>query len=352
MQGWNHLSKDLTFRPQPRLPEYLKTKPRMRLADLPTPLQELKRLSSELGGPQIFIKRDDLTGLATGGNKTRKLEFIMADALAKGADCVITAGGPQSNHCRQVAAAAARIGMKCHLVIGSAKPQDPAGNLFLDRILGAEIHWTAKENRENKMEKLATELPSSGLSPYVIPVGGSNYIGAMGYIAAVFELKEQIETASLHIDHIIFATSSGGTQAGLIVGAALANLETQLLGISIDQLPDDNDETDFQFKAHIASIANEVTKCSGLKKTFSTPDVNINYDYLGQGYGVVGDLEREAIRLLARTEGILVGPVYTGRALGGLIDLIRQEKFGTDEKILFWHTGDESALHGYVEALI
>jgi len=350
MSRWEQISNDLVERSQSHFPDSLKNQPRLALANIPTPLQEARRLSKALGGPQILIKRDDLTGLATGGNKTRKLEFLMADALDHGADCVITAGGPQSNHCRQTAAAAARASIDCHLVIGGDPPQRPEGNLFFDQIFGARIHWVSKERREKRMDELATELRSEGTTPYVIPVGGSNPIGALGYVAAMFELLEQFSAARRSVDHIVFATSSGGTQAGLVLGASLTGYGGKVTGISIDQVPDD--ESSFKYREFVRDTANSAAEHLGVPNRFVNDDIFIDYDYLGGGYGVVGDLERGAVRLLARTEGILVGPVYTGRALGGLIDLVRKGAFRADETVLFWHTGGETALHAYIEDFI
>ena len=327
----------------------LNAMPRFRLAKLPTPLDELPNLTRALGGPQLLIKRDDLTGLATGGNKTRKLEFLIADAISQGADAVITAGGPQSNHCRQTAAAAAIAGLQCHLVLGG-EPQPSLGNLLLDQLLGARIHWTPKPNRPARMQSLAEELRATGKQPYVIPVGGSTAIGALGYVAAMFELVGQLAEQGRGADHLIFATSSGGTQAGIVLGARLAGFTGKVTAISIDQIPDD--QSDERFLAGVCDIAHGAAQLLGSNVRLTTADFDANYDYLGAGYGVVGDLEREAIRLLARTEGILVGPVYTGRAAGAMIDLIRRGAFAKDETILFWHTGDDAALHAYAEELL
>jgi D-cysteine desulfhydrase len=298
----------------------------------------------------MLIKRDDLTGLATGGNKTRKLEFLIADALDKGADTVITAGGPQSNHCRQTAAAARKVGMSCHLVFGSDPVEALSGNLFLDTLLGAELHWTPKGTREKKMESVAEELRSKGATPYIIPVGGSNSVGALGYVTAMHELMEQLRVAEVAIDHIVFATSSGGTQAGIVVGAKMVGYQGKITAISIDQVPDEQD--DFKYQQFVLGIANAVVEKLRYNYQFSTKDLPINYDFLGAGYGVVGDSERKAIRALAQSEGILVGPVYTGRALGGLMSLIECGQINKNEKVLFWHTGDESALHAYVHDLV
>jgi len=325
----------------PALPATLAARPRFALAHLPTPIQPLDRFSKALRGPEIWIKRDDLTGLATGGNKARKLEFLFGDALSKGADAIITAGGPQSNHCRQTAAAAARADLECHLVFGGSSDSPLIGNRFLDQLLGAQEHWTPKGTRDAKMTELAHELMDHGKKPYVIPVGGSNSIGALGYVTAMYELNRQLESERLQFDYLVFATSSGGTQVGIVVGAKLTGSEAKILPISIDQIPGD-------FSAFVLSVAEGVNSELKLGLNLSVDDMPLNCDYLGQGYGVVGDSEREAITLLARTEGILVDPVYAGRALAGLIDLVRRQRFKLDERVLFWHTGGETALHAYV----
>jgi len=334
----------------PERPAILADRPRLGLANLPTPIERLVRFSKALGGPEIWIKRDDLTGLATGGNKARKLEFLIGDALSQGADAVITAGGPQSNHCRQTAAAAARAGIECHLVFGGSSDRPLIGNRFLDWLLGAQEHWTPKGTRDAKMADLAQELTAQGKMPYVIPVGGSNSVGALGYVAAMYELRWQLDQISRRFDHLVFATSSGGTQAGVVVGAKLTNCESKIIAISIDQVPDGT--SSFDYKAFVLSIAQGVNADLDLGLTLSLADFPIQYDYLGQGYGVVGDPEREAIKFLAQTEGILVDPVYAGRGLAGLIDLIRRQKIRKDETVLFWHTGGEAALHAYVDDLI
>lgn len=326
--------------------------PRVPLAHLPTPIFEWPRLSAALGGPRLWVKRDDLTGLATGGNKTRKLEFLFADALAKGADCVITAGGPQSNHCRQTAAAAAQLGLEAHLVLGGSPPppEDYQGNLFLDRVLGAHVHFVPKDQRNPKMEALAEELRAAGKSPYVIPVGGSNAVGTLGYVAAMFELAEQLNAMDTAFDRIVMATSSGGTQAGLTLGARLIGFDSfrgrgPVTAISIDQQPENADT--FTFRDHVRDTANATAEILGTDVRLSDEDLPINHHYLGGGYGVVGPPEVEAVNLLAALEGALVGPVYTSRALAGLIDLIRKGEVEKDENILFWHTGGDAALHAY-----
>lgn len=326
----------------PDLPASLADQPRVSLAALPTPLQEAHRLSRTLGGCRILIKRDDLTGLAAGGNKVRKLEYLIADAIEHGADCVITAGGPQSNHCLQTAAAASSAGLGCDLVLGGEPPQEPRGNLLLDAIHGATIHWAPWERRGLVMDQLASELRFTGSIPYVIPIGGSNAVGSVGYVTAMFELRDQLAAASCSVDHILFATASGGTQAGLVAGAALTAFPGKVTGIAIERVD----------RAHVAAVASATAEGLGADRRFCEEDIQVNDDYLGGGYGVVGDLERNAVEFLARTEGILVGPVYTGRALGGLMDMVRKGAFDRGETVLFWHTGDQNALHAYAQEFI
>ncbi|MHB1293461.1 MAG: D-cysteine desulfhydrase family protein [Anaerolineae bacterium] len=323
----------------------LKSLPRVSLGCWPTPLYELERLSRTLGGPHILIKRDDLSGLATGGNKTRKLELLIADALQQGADTVITAGAPQSNHAMQTAAAAARFGLQCVLVLGPRAPQRWNGNLLLDRLLGARIRWAGDRDRYTVMEEVAAEERAAGRKAYIIPYGGSNAIGAAAYALAMDELMRQLVQRGTHLDHIVFASSSGGTQAGMVVGARAYNLDGRILGISVDKPAD-------AFRPVVLELARLTAAFLDLPLEITAEDITINDSYLGGGYAVLGDAEREAIRLVARTEGLVVDPVYTGRAMAGLIDLIRRKAFGKDETVLFWHTGGTSALFAYAEGLL
>ncbi len=312
--------------------------PRTPVAHLPTPLEPMPRLSTALGGPELWIKRDDQTGLAGGGNKTRKLEYLAADAQAKGAKTLITGGAAQSNHCRQTAAAAARTGLRAVLVLGG-QPQQLTGNVLLDRLLGAELVWTGDGNRDATMQSTFKREQAAGNKPYLIPYGGSNAIGAAGYTAAAEELAAQIETLELpHFDRIVFASSSGGTHAGLAVGARALNLPGQVLGISIDKpLVELTDNI-------VARLATATAALLELNHTFNAADIHANADYLGGGYGVMAEPETEAIHLFAKTEGVLIDPVYTGRAAAGLIDLIRKGDIGKNERVLFWHTGGTPAL--------
>jgi D-cysteine desulfhydrase len=322
--------------------------PRFRLAQLPTPLETLGRLSSELGGPTLLIKRDDQTGLALGGNKTRKLEFLVGQALAQGADTLVTAGAAQSNHCRQTAAAAAKAGLACELILNGKKPEIPTGNLLLNELFGAGEHWIERSQRPARLRELPEQLRARGRRPYVIPVGGSNGVGATGYVVAMMELAEQLRSSHQRVDHVVFGSSSGGTQAGIVLGARVAGFTGQLHGLSIDK---DNPEHE-AYEIEVAQIANECAEYIGAAVRLAKADVQVVYGYKGEGYGVVGDLEREAIRLMARREGIILDPVYAGRAFGALIDLIRKRVFRRGETVLFWHTGGAPALFAYAESVV
>jgi len=306
---------------------------RIKLAQLPTPIQALPRLSSLLGGPRLFIKRDDLTGLGFGGNKTRKLEYLVADALAKGCRTLISTGAVQSNHCRQVAAAAAGLGLDCVLVLAGEKPIEPQGNLFLDLLSGSEVIFVPKDQRDQALAELTRQAEAENRKPYLIPYGGSNAIGAMGYRQAMFELLEQ----DLDPDWIVFATSSGGTQAGMLLGARETSSRAKLLGISVDKPA-------WEFAKTVAKIANAGAELLQLDIRFHPEEVIVNDSYCSAGYGVLTSAEKEAILLFARYEAILLDPVYTGRAAAGLVDLIRKDFFKPDEKVLFWHTGGTPAL--------
>lgn len=329
--------------------QILNSMPRARLAHLPTPVEPLPNLSKHLGGPELWIKRDDQTGLATGGNKARKLEYLMGEALRIRADSVITAGSTQSNHARQTAAAAAKCGLECHLVLyapGASPPANLSGNVLLDVLLGASIHWTEEHApyRET-ISQVEETLRAQGKQPYVVPYGGSSRVGMMGYVTAIQELADQA-TVTGELDTVVFASSSGGTQAGLIVGSYLTGWlgKVQLLGISVD-------EREATLGPRVANLVNEGAQALGLNWWVNDDVADINDDYLGGGYAVVGDAEREAIQLLAQCEGILADPVYTGRALAGLIDLVRQGQFKTGQRVLFWHTGGAAALFAFESEL-
>lgn len=329
----------------------LKTLPRLPLAHLPTPLEPLSRLRAALEAenagrpaPLLWVKRDDQTGLASGGNKTRKLEYLLAEALAGEADVVLTVGAPQSNHCRQTAAAAARAGLRCVLVLGGNAPRLEGGNLLLDRLFGAEIVWAGERDRLALLAETAQAQAAAGHRPYVITYGGSSALGAAGYAAAMLELLEQAGACELAVDHVVVASSSGGTQAGLAVGAWAAGFTGQIHGISIDRRAG-------EFQPALAELATQTASLLGLPRVFQAEEMIVHDAYLGGGYGVLGEPERAAIRLLAASEGLLADPVYTGRALAGLLDLIRQGRFQAGETVVFWHTGGLPALFAYAGQL-
>jgi len=316
---------------------------RIVLAHLPTPIEPLPRLTNLLQGPRLFIKRDDLTGLGLGGNKTRKLEYLAADALAQGCRTLITTGAVQSNHCRQVAAAAARLGLGCILVLAGEDPGMRQGNLLLDELSGAKLVFVPKEERDQRLQQAFTHAEENSMQPYIIPYGGSNPIGVQGYIQAMQELRDQ----NLQPDWIVLASSSGGTQAGLILGAQQTGFSGRILGISVDK-------SEEELESLIAKLASQTAAWLGIDKKIESEDVLVNDAYCQAGYGVLQPVETEAIRLFARTEGILLDPVYTGRAAAGLIDLIRKGFFSPDETVLFWHTGGIPALFAepYASALL
>ncbi len=316
---------------------------RYSLAHLPTPIEPLARLTRHLGGPELWIKRDDLTGLAGGGNKTRKLEFLVAAAQAQGCDHLITMGAVQSNHCRQTAAAAAKAGMGCSLVLRGEKPvQDSRrnGNLLLDQLLGAHIYWSGEKKPTAVAEAVAANQKKLGRTPAIIPYGGSNVVGATSYVWAMQEAMTQLEQMRLNFDFIVFASSSGGTQSGIVLGAHVYGFRGRVLGISVDSAAE-------SLKTKVASLATATAAHLSLGTVSLADRVEVNADYIEPGYAVLTETEREAIQLTAQMEGILLDPVYTGRAMGGLIDLIRWGAFTRGQKILFWHTGGFPALFAY-----
>lgn len=318
---------------------------RIALAHLPTPLEKLGRLSKHLGGPELWIKRDDQTGLGGGGNKVRKLEFLLAEALAHGCDHIVTTGAPQSNHCRQTAAAAARCGLGCSLVLRGHPPANLSGNILLDQLLGAHLYWAGDQTAGERATEVLEMLRARGRRPYLIPLGGSNVLGATAYVLAMQELTTQLATVGLSVDFIVFATSSGGTQAGMVLGAQVYGFSGRVLGISVEHPAD-------YVSAQVGALATATATHLGLEPLPLADRVEVNDDYVGEGYAVMGAPEREAIQLMARMEGILVDPVYTGRALAGLIDLSRWGAFTRRHTILFWHTGGWPALFAYADLLL
>ena len=328
--------------------------PRALLGFFPTPVVELARLSALLDGPKLWMKRDDQTGLALGGNKTRKLEFLIGAALAAGADTVVTGGAAQSNHCRQTAAAAALCGLECHLALGGTAPAEIAGNLLLDRLFNARIHWAGDARKGETIPHICAELEREGRKPYVIPYGGSNPIGAAGFVEALHEINQQSPGLSESFTHVVVASSSGGTQTGLMVGKALYGGDFEIVGIAIDKAPTANNErTEARsFSDAVLALANETAKYLEVDRSFSDRDLILRSEYVGDGYGVVGDVEREAIATVAQQEGVLLDPVYTGRAMGGLLDMIRTGELTKGDRVLFWHTGGAPALFAYSDRLL
>lgn len=321
--------------------------PRVRLAHLPTPLEEATRLAEVLGGPRIWIKRDDLTGLALGGNKARKLELLLADAQAQGCDVVVTVGAIQSNHARMTASACARLGMRAVLVLGGEAGEEAQGNLLLDRLFGAELRIVDTSEDyilDGVLEDTAREYARHGHRPYVIPRGGSNALGAAAYLAAFVEFVGQCNALGIRPTAIVHATSSGGTQAGLLCGALLCGSSTQVVGISAGPPRD-------RCVQRIVGIAQELVGRLGLALRVHPDDVIVYDEFVGPGYAIPTPEGVRAIHLLARTEGVLLDPVYTGKAMAGLVGLCEQGRFGPHDTVVFWHTGGQPALFAYARDL-
>ncbi|MDB5441803.1 MAG: 1-aminocyclopropane-carboxylate deaminase [Phenylobacterium sp.] len=322
----------------------------VRFAHLPTPLEPLPRLSEALigrsgGGPDLWVKRDDCTGLAGGGNKTRKLEYLLGDALANEADTLVTQGAVQSNHVRQTAAAAARFGLACEVILEARTGSDAAdytrsGNVLLDELLGARIRTVPGGTDMNQaLAEVAAEVAERGGRPYVIPGGGSNIIGALGYVECALELVVQANEAGLEIDRIVTATGSAGTHAGLVAGLAVMGADIPVLGIGV-RAPRDVQE------ANVFKLAQDTADLLGHRDRVTREMVIADCDYVGAGYGLVDDAVIEALKLAARTEGLLLDPVYTGKAMKGLIALSKQGRFD-GETVVFLHTGGAQGLFAY-----
>jgi L-cysteate sulfo-lyase len=324
--------------------------PRVSLAHLPTPLEYLPRLSEHLGGPEIYVKRDDCTGLATGGNKTRKLEFSMGEALQQGADTVITVGAIQSNHVRQTAAAACKLGLKCEVLlehrIGSpSKIYTTSGNIFLDKIFGANLReYPGGTNFDDAMAVVADEVRAGGGNPYIIPGGASNSVGALGYVDCGVELLQQFSEQDLLVDHIVTATGSAGTHAGLAVGLRGCGSEISIQGFGVNAAKDVQEERVFK-------LAVETAELVGSPGCVVRDDIVADCNYIGPGYGEPTELMNEAVLMLARFEGLLFDPVYSGKALAGMIDYVRKGRFTKAEKIVFLHTGGSAGLFAYADSL-
>ena len=320
--------------------------PRVRFAHLPTPLEPMANLTRLLGGPQLYVKRDDCTGLATGGNKARKLEFLIGDALVQSADTLITHGAVQSNHVRQTAAAARRYGLRCAALLerrvpGSDPQYETSGNVLLDRLLGAELRFVAAgTDMDAACAELAEAMRAGGARTYYIPGGGSNQVGALGYVNAALELLQQANDLGLRIDCVVHGTGSTGTQAGLVCGLEGASAGIDVLGICVRRPAAAQEEAVYQ-------TARATAEHVGIRGGLARARVRANGDYVGPGYGVPTAATIEAIRLAALHEGLLLDPVYSGKAMAGLIDLCRQGYFTRDQNIVFLHTGGAAALFAY-----
>ncbi|NDD11295.1 MAG: D-cysteine desulfhydrase [Betaproteobacteria bacterium] len=323
--------------------------PRLRITHGPTPLEFMPRLTEVLGGPNLYIKRDDCTGLGSGGNKTRKLEFLMADALRQDADTVITQGATQSNHARQTAAIAVKLGMRCEILLEDRTgfQEDnykKSGNVFLDHLYGASVQELPGGTDMNAaMTALADKLRASGRKPYIIPGGGSNPIGALGYVTCALELVNQFNTQDLRVDCLVHATGSAGTQAGLVVGLEGTRSQIPVLGIGV-RAPKEAQET------NVFNLAMKTADLLGVPGCVKRESVVANCDYVGDGYGIPTPGMIEAVTMAARLEGILLDPVYSGKGMAGLIDLCRNGHFKKGDNVVFLHTGGAVALYGYMDS--
>ncbi len=331
------------------LRERLAQLPRVALANLPTPLEPCPRLSKELGGVQVYIKRDDLTGLATGGNKSRKLEFLLGDALSRGADCVITGAAIQSNHCRQTAAACAKLGLECYAVLAPSVHNEMQGNLLLDHLLGAHVRLTPGMDRggiQVVADKLEIDLRREGRKPYRIDLqhGEARILAGAGYLNGMMELEDQIAALPNRPGAIVTTSGTGGTQAAIALAVKALGLPYRVVGIS-------NRKPAEQAKIDVASAANGMANRFGIPTSMSLEEVVVLDDYVGEGYALPTQAALDAIALVARTEGILLDPVYTGKAMAGLIDLARKRELDPDEPVVFLHTGGIPALFAYHEEI-
>lgn len=325
--------------------------PRRRYTEGVTPIEKLENFSKALGGPTIYIKRDDLLGLTSGGNKTRKLEFLMADAIAQGADTILTCGAVQSNHCRLTLAAAVKEGLKCQLILeervpGSYKPEG-SGNNFLFNLLGVEKTYVVPGGSDmlGELEKLAEKLRAKGKKPYIVPGGGSNAIGSTGYVACAQEIMDQLFDLGINIDHMVCPSGSAGTHAGIVAGMTGINANIPVTGVSV------NRSKEVQTDA-VWNLAKATAERVGVHNEITRDLVQVTDEYVGPGYSLPSDEMVEAVQLLARTEGILLDPVYTGKVMAGLIGMIREGKFKKEDNVLFLHTGGSPALYAYTETIL
>ncbi len=319
--------------------------PRFPLALLPTPLVEAPRLSRVLGGPRMFFKRDDMTGFGFGGNKVRGLEYYIADALVKDADVIVTGAGPQSNHIRATSAAARVAGLDIVAVMHDTRPAETQGNLLLDELLGVELRFTNNPDRrfvDTKIEETAEELRRSGRRPYVVPRGGASALGALGYVECVRELDAQLKAMDVQPDWLVLATGACGTQAGLIAGAKILGAAYSVLGVTVSRPVEECIQRITRFAVEAAQLAGHAIEVQ-------FEDVVVQDGFIGPGYGIPTPEGVEAIRLVARTEGIFLDPTYTGKAMAGLIAEIRPGHILREETVVFLHTGGEPALFAHPE---
>jgi L-cysteate sulfo-lyase len=324
--------------------------PRVALASLPTPLEPLPRLSAFLGGPRILVKRDDQTGLAMGGNKARKLEFLAAHALELGCDTLVTTGGVQSNHARQTAAAAARLGMKCELVLARMVPRsseeyEQSGNVLLNRLLGARLRvLPAGQEPGGVLDRVAEELRAAGRKPYVVPIGGSTPHGALGYVQALFELLDQIREGEIRVDAIVVPIGSAGTVAGILAGLAVAEKTIPVVAAAVMGAAQDRE-------ALARELTGQVLALLGRQVDAACEALSVTDRTVGPGYGIPTDAVIDAVKRTAQLEGLLLDPVYTGKAMAALFDLVRRGRFNSGDQVVFWHTGGAPALFAYRDLL-
>ena len=317
--------------------------PRLNLVPSPTPLEELPRFATAIRSkPRIFIKRDDATTVGLGGNKVRKLDFAMAEAVQREADVIITTAGVQSNHCRQTLAIARRLGMDCHLVLTGDEPPVRQGNLLIFTIMGADLHFIGQDHPKAAMESIAAELRHRGYRPHIIPIGASTPVGALGYVESTREAVTQAETLGVTFQHAFITCGSAGTQAGVEVGARTFDRPMKVSGISV--LYDAETQ-----RSAVSEIANGTFELLGMDQQLSPGDITVYDQYYGGVYGVPTTAGNDAIRLLARTEGIVTDPVYTGKALAGMIDLLQSGAYDEAEAVLFFHTGGVPAIFAMAE---
>ena len=318
--------------------------PKIDLCLLPTPIIPLNRLSNYLEGPRIYMKRDDLTGIAFGGNKNRKLEYLLADALQLGADTIITEGAVNSNHCLQTAACALKLGFDCELVLSGKEPSEITGNFLLFKILEIPVHFVNNSSeRKNCMREREKKLISKGKKPYLIPTGGSNALGALGYIKCILEVKQQVQQFNGKFNYFVHAAGSGGTQAGLLIGKELFYPELRIVSVTVG--------IDASYlETETAKILKEFQSKFDIKQDLTRIPIKLVTGYEGPGYGLPSKEMVETVKLVAQLEGVFLDPVYNGKAMVGLIDMIKSGNFSEDEKILFLHSGGGSSIFNYNDA--